>query len=215
MDETTWPLFGLRLRTERLELRIPTDPELVDMVAAVRQGIVGDEPYPMSVGWVDEPEPRRTWNALAFHWRCRAAISPDDFNLVFGVFLDDVAIGTQDIGASDFTSLRGVSTGSWIARPWQGNGYAREMRAAVLELGFTCLDATHATSSARDTTTRSIKVSTGLGYRENGRLPFSFAGEVAEEVRFRLDRTDWEARVDRPSVEISGWEPCAPMFKPS
>ena len=209
-----WPLFGLTLRTERLELRIPTDPELVGMVEAIQSGIVGDEPFPMSVGWVDEPEPLRSWNALSFHWRCRAAISPDDFNLVFGAFLDGTFIGTQDIGASTFQTLRGVNTGSWIGKPWQGNGYAREMRAAVLTLGFSCLGATHATSSARDTTVKSIKVSTGLGYRENGRLPFSFGGEVAEEVRFRLDRADWEANPDRPPVEITGWEPCARMFEP-
>ena len=214
MDASTWPLFGLTLRTERLELRIPTDDELVGMVAAIRRGIVGDEPYPMTVGWVNEPEPQRSWNALAFHWRCRAAITPDDFNLVFGVFLDGTAIGTQDIGASDFRTLRGVGTGSWIAKPWQGNGYAREMRAAVLALGFECLGATHATSSARETTRRSIRVSTGLGYRENGRLPVRFGDEVAEDVRFRLDRRDWEAIPDRPLVEITGWDACAPMFDP-
>ena len=213
MDERTWPLFGLTLRSARLELRIPTDPELVGMLEAIRSGIVGDEPYPMSAGWVDEPEPRRSWNALSFHWKCRATITPDDFNLVFGAFIDGTFIGTQDIGASDFLTLRGVNTGSWIAKPWQGNGYAREMRAAVLTLGFDRLGATHAASSARATTVKSIKVSEGLGYRENGRVPFRFGNDVAEEVKFRLDRDDWEAVADRPPIEIVGWDACAPMFE--
>ena len=210
-----WPLFGLTLRTERLDLRIPADPELVDLVAAIGLGIVGDEPYPMSGRWVDEPEPQRTCNALAFHWRCRAGITADDFNLVFGVFLDGQPIRTQDIGASNFLRLRGVGTGSWIAKPWQGNGYAREMRAAVLALGFERLGATHATSSARNTTEKSIRVSLGLGYRENGRLPFLFGDEVGEDVRFRIDRADWDAIPDRPAVEITGWDACAPFFEPS
>ncbi|MEM9467018.1 MAG: GNAT family protein [Actinomycetota bacterium] len=211
---TDWPLFGLTLRTERLELRMPTDTDLAGVVAAIRTGIVGDEPYPLSAPWAIEPEPLRTRNALSFHWRCRSSITPDSFHLPFAVVHDGEIVGTQAIGARDFQTLRTISTGSWIATPWQGRGFAREMRAAVLQLGFEHLGATVATSSARQTTDRSIRVSVGLGYRENGRLPFAFGDEVAEEVHFRLDRSDWAAGDDRPEVAITGWEACVPMFEP-
>ena len=34
-----WPLFGLRLRTEHLELRLPTDDELIELLDLARAGI--------------------------------------------------------------------------------------------------------------------------------------------------------------------------------
>ena len=214
MDSTHWPLFGLTLRTLRLELRMPTDDDLVGIVAAIGSGILGDEPYPFSTTWAHDPEPQRTWGALAFHWRCRAEITPDSFNLPLAVLLDGEVVGCQSIGASDFRALRTFSTGSWIAQAWQGQGFAREMRAAVLAFGFDHLGGTVATSSARATTGRSIKVSTSLGYRENGRVPCSFGDEVGEDVRFRLDKADWDALPDRPEVTVEGWSDCAPMFQP-
>lgn len=213
MDETTWPLFGLRLRTPRLELRPPTDGDLAGLVAAMQLGIVGDEPYPFSTAWYDEPEPKRTREALAFHWRCRAGVTADDFNVPMVAVLGDTVIGVQSIGARDFLTLRTFGTGSWLAKPWQGQGLGKEMRTALLTFGFECLDGQVATSGARQTTDRSIKVSTSLGYRENGRNPTTFGGEVGEEVRFRLDRADWDALPDRPPVEITGWRACAPMFE--
>ena len=75
MDASHWPLFGLTLRTERLELRMPTDDDLVGVVAAIGAGIIGDEPNPFSSNWALESEPQRTWNALAFHWRARASVT--------------------------------------------------------------------------------------------------------------------------------------------
>lgn len=212
MDETTWPLFGLRLRTPRLELRMPTDDDLVGVVAAIAEGIVGDEPYPFTTTWALQDEPQRTWNALAFHWGCRAGFTADAFQLPFAVFHEGTAIGTQGVGATDFAAMRTVDTGSWIAKPRQGRGFAKEMRAAVLTFAFDHLGATVATSSARQTTDRSIKVSAGLGYRENGRAPFRFGDEIGEDVRFRLDVADWRALDDRPAVTVEGWDVCEPMF---
>ena len=86
------------------------------------------------------------------------------------------------------------------------------MRAAVLTFAFEHLGATVATSNARRTTDRSIKVSTGLGYRENGRAPFRFGDEIGEAVRLRLDVADWRRLDERPLVTVDGWHHCAPMF---
>ena len=39
MIETYWPLFGLRLRTPRLTLRLPTDDDLARLAQFVERGI--------------------------------------------------------------------------------------------------------------------------------------------------------------------------------
>jgi len=36
---TAWPLFGLRIRSERLVLRLPTDDDLVELMAVAKAGI--------------------------------------------------------------------------------------------------------------------------------------------------------------------------------
>ncbi|MEM9200005.1 MAG: GNAT family protein [Actinomycetota bacterium] len=212
MNADLWPLFGLRLRTERLELRLATDDDLVGLVDAINDGILGDEPYPFATTWYLQPDPVRTWRALQFHWRARAGVTPDSFNLPFIVVADGTVIGTQGVGARDFLALRTFSTGSWLTRRAQGRGFGKEMRGAVLAFGFTCLNAATATSAARQSTERSIKVTQSLGYRENGRYPFLFGDEPGEEVNFRLDRADWDTRPDRSAVEIVGWEACSAMF---
>ena len=191
---------------------MPTDDDLVGLVDAIRSGIVGTEPYPFATSWAIDAEPQRTWNTLAFHWGCRTGISGDSFKLPLVAVHDGAVIGSQSIGADDFKALRTVNTGSWIATPWQGRGFAREMRSAVLTFAFEHLGATVATSNARRTTDRSIKVSTGLGYRESGRAPFRFGDEIGEAVRLRLDVADWRRLDERPLVRVDGWHHCAPMF---
>lgn len=95
-----------------------------------------------------------------------------------------------------------------------GSGLRQGDAGRLLSLAFDHLGATVATSSARQTTGRSIKVSESLGYRENGRSPFRFGDDIAEDLRFRLDEPDWRALDDRPAVTIEGWDVCAPMFEP-
>lgn len=36
---TAWPLFGLRIRSERLVLRLPTDVDLPALMAVAKEGI--------------------------------------------------------------------------------------------------------------------------------------------------------------------------------
>lgn len=215
MDPTDWPLFALRIRTPRLELRIPTDDDLSEMLVAVRDGIFDErEPSPFSGPWATLPEPQRTRSALQFHWRLRAAFTPDDFDLPFLVVVDGAVAGSQSIHAHDFRLLRGVGSGSWLGRRWQGQGLGREMRAAMLEFAFSHLGASHATSAARLTNARSIAVSTGLGYRVNGQTVGRFGtGEADEQYLFRLDREEWLTRRDRPEIEVTGWDACASMFE--
>lgn len=51
--------------------------------------------------------------------------------------------------ATDFPTLRTAGTGSWLGRSYQGKGLGTEMRAAILHLLFSGLDAVAATSGRR------------------------------------------------------------------
>jgi hypothetical protein len=48
-----WPLFRLRLATDRLELRPPTDDEVAELARVARRGIHGDDVMPFANGWTD------------------------------------------------------------------------------------------------------------------------------------------------------------------
>lgn len=216
MDPTDWPLFALRLGTPRIEMRLPTDDDLPELMTVIRDGMLEDgEPYPFAGPWALEPEPKRTWAALQHNWRARADVTPERFQLPFITVIDGAIAGVQGLTATDFPRLRQVDSGSWLGRDWQGHGYGREMRAAMLTFAFEVLGAEVALSEARISNTRSIAVSRSLGYRDNGMTRTGFGADEADErLGFRLDRADWENRADWPSVTIEGWDICAPMFEP-
>lgn len=47
--EPNWPLFGLRIRSQRLVLRLPTDEDLVRLIAVARAGIHPEGSMPFGV----------------------------------------------------------------------------------------------------------------------------------------------------------------------
>lgn len=216
MDPADWPLFALRLRTARIEMRLPTDDDLGELVAVMREGVLEDAgPYPFAGPWILADEPQRSWSALQFNWRSRADFTPERFHLSFITVVEGRIAGVQGLMADQFPRLRQISSGSWLGREWQGKGYGREMRAAMLTFAFEALGAEVALSEARIGNSRSIAVSRALGYRDNGTVRMGFgADETDESLNFRLDRADWETRHDWPAVTIEGWDTCAPMFQP-
>jgi RimJ/RimL family protein N-acetyltransferase len=67
-----WPLFDLRLETERLVLRVPQDDDFPGLLDAVDAGIHDPEMMPFTVPWTDaEPEARRI-SAVQHWWGNRA-----------------------------------------------------------------------------------------------------------------------------------------------
>jgi RimJ/RimL family protein N-acetyltransferase len=94
-------------------------------------------------------------------------------------------------------------TGSWVGRAFQGRGIGREMRAAALHLGFAGLGATRALTDAFADNAASLAVTRSLGYRPAGRHWMTRRGEPAEQLRFVMDRADWDAR-RRSDIEIDG-----------
>ena len=86
------------------------------------------------------------------------------------------------------------------------------MRDAILTLAFGPLEAVRAITSAWHDNHASLGVSRALGYVPNGETLHRRDDGVDRMLYLRLDRADWLARTDRPAVEITGFEPCRPLF---
>ena len=123
-----WPLFGLRLFTPRLELRVARDEDIPGLAEAAIRGIHDPERLPFARAWTDEPPETLRREMARYFWRERAAVAPGTWMLNFAVLEDGVPIGVQDLRAVDFTPLRTVSTGSWLTGHWQCAGSDRDAR---------------------------------------------------------------------------------------
>jgi len=211
MAHPLWPLFDLSIRSARLELRLPTDVELAELAAVARAGIHPPDEMPFAAAWSTLPSPRFERNFAAHHWAMRGSWSPDEWTLNLGTFLDGRAIGSQGIGARRFGTFRTVHTGSWLGQPFQGQGYGKEMRAAVLAFAFDHLGAVLARSDAFLTNPRSAAISRSLGYVEDGLDEAAPEGTPVTTQRFRMTAEMWRAR-PRDQIEVTGLDACRDLF---
>lgn len=203
-----WPLFGLRITTPRLELRLPTDDDLAELVALSTRGIHDPATMPFGVSWTDVPSPRFEWESLQHHWGRRADLSAASWRLGFGVRCEGEPVGIQSIHADDFPRLRTAETGSWLGRAHHGRGIGTEMRRAIVHFGFEVLGALAITSSAFVDNPASQRVSLAVGYEPNGRQFNAQRDQRGEQIRFLLTRERWLAtRPDLP-VTVTGWDAC-------
>jgi len=146
--EAAWPLFGLRIRSENLVLRLPTDEDLLALLDLARGGIHPPDEMPFAVAWSVRESPEFERGFLAHHWSSRGAWSIDDWRLNLMVEADGLPIGSQSVWGHAFPVHRTVDTGSWLGREVQGKGLGKEMRSAVLSFAFDGLGARFAESSA-------------------------------------------------------------------
>ncbi len=203
-----WPLFGLRITTPRLELRLPTDDDVAELVELSRRGIHDPAAMPFGVPWTDVPSPRFEWESLQHYWGSRANLSAASWRLGFGVRCEGEPVGIQSIDADNFPRLRTAQTGSWLGQAHHGRGIGSEMRRAVVQFGFEVLGALAITSSAFVDNEASQRVSLAVGYEPNGRQFNAQRDRRGEQIRFLLTRERWLAtRTDLP-VTVTGWEPC-------
>ena len=207
-----WPFFDLRVRTPKLELRMPTDDDLCELFELARKGIHDPEVMPFLIPWTDHlDEPDALHRFCQYHWQGRGAIAPERFSLELAVVVDGAIVGTQSIRAVDFALVRVVITGSWVGRAHQGKGIGSEMRATILQLAFAGLDARCATTEAFDDNPASLRVTEKLGYVENGQEWLRARDAVVLSRNYRMEREDWEPR-RRTDIEISGLEACLPLL---
>jgi RimJ/RimL family protein N-acetyltransferase len=199
-------LWQIRLRTPRLELRLPTEDEVEELFEVAAAGIHPPEEMPFAVAWTDDLQHDTFVEFHRMRWR---EWSPDDWVCNFVTFLDGRVIGTQGIEARHFARERTVATGSWLGSNDQRKGYGTEQRAAVLEFAFRGLDARAAVTGAMFPSIASQRVSEKLGYRVVGTSEFAPRGEAIQHYDYRLERDDWHSPVP---VEITGLEPALHLF---
>ena len=198
-----WPLFGLKIRTPRLELRYPTDDDLALLVELTREEIHPPDFMPFSTPWTRDASPDRERNALRYWWRLRATVSADMWVLPFLVVDRGEPVGVQDLKGVAFPVTRSVVTGSWLVRRRQGTGIGKEMRAAVLHLAFAGFGADEAHTSAFVDNPASLGVTKSLGYAPNGWQTDVREGQAVEHLRFVLRRSDWDVQ-RRNDIGVEG-----------
>jgi RimJ/RimL family protein N-acetyltransferase len=201
------PLFGLRIRTPRLELRLPTESELNELYELAAAGIHPPGEMPFGVAWTDD---LTRDSFLAYHHSLRESWTPEAWKVDLGTWVDGVLAGVQGIGADDYAERRTIGTGSWLGDRFQAQGVGTEMRTAVVELAFRELGAAAVTSSAFETNAASRRVSEKLGYSVVGREFISPRGTPQPHVLLRLERERWSGAPF--AVEVGGVEPCLPLF---
>lgn len=194
-----WPLFGLRLTTPRLHLRIVRDDDIPPLLEAALGGIHDPAVMPFTVPWTDAAPDDLRRDFARHQWRQRVSVQPNNWTLNFAVIVDGIPVGIQDVNAVDFALRKTIVSGSWLAQSHQGNGFGTEMRAAILQFAFDYIGAEVAESDAATWNAASLAVSARLGYSESGHgRQVSRQGEVMETVGLRLLREDFQ----RPSWEV-------------
>ena len=203
-------LYGLRLRTPRLELRLGSHEELVELGRLAERGVHPPEEMPFAVNWTDRSgEPDFVDSFVAYHERHLASWTPDKWELNLLVWESGRQVGTQGMLAEEFRARRAVHTGSWLGREHQKRGLGTEMRAALLELAFRGLGAERAESSWLEGNEASRRVSEKLGYVEHSLGTKSPRGVPVVEHGVEIERDAWRCPVP---VEFEGLEPCLPLF---
>jgi RimJ/RimL family protein N-acetyltransferase len=203
------PLFGLRLRTERLELRLPTVDELRELAHLAEAGVHPPDEMPFFHPWTDAiGRPDFVDGFLAFHLEQRENWRIDAWNLLLGVWLRGELVGTQ---GAELTEPGVAETGSWLGIRFQRRGVGTEMRAAILALLFDGIGLDLATSGALAGNDASARVSEKLGYEPAGEGEASPRGVAVRHRKFRLTRERWDA-LPRVPVEITGLDPCLQLF---
>ena len=206
-----FPLFGLRLRTPRLELRLPEPEELAELAEVAVAGIHAPDTMPFLTPWTLDPPADIARRVIQQQWRWLGAWTPQDWALKLAVFHDGAVIGQQEISALDLAVRREVRTGSWLGQAHQGKGFGTETRAAVLHLAFAGLGAEEAVSFAFTHNAASRAVSAKLGYVDDGTERQVVQGKLVIDTRQRLTRAAWE-RHRTVDVTIDGLKPCLSLF---
>ncbi|MFJ8844284.1 GNAT family N-acetyltransferase [Streptomyces cyaneofuscatus] len=211
MSHRYWPLHGLRIRTPRLELRLPDEALLDELASVGAGGVHAPDRMPFIVPWTDG-EPDEVGRATYQHvLGTIAGWTEKNWHLTLAVLHDGKVVGRQDVMGREFGVRREVMTGSWLGLPHQGRGIGTEMRAAALHLAFEGLGARYAVSDARTDNAGSLGVSRRLGYEPDGLQIEVIRGEAVTLQRLRLDRAGWEKHrsVD---VTVEGLDACRADF---
>jgi RimJ/RimL family protein N-acetyltransferase len=203
MRNPHWPLLDVRVVTPVLELAPLDDERCVELATLAARGVHDPATMPFAVPWTDQPSPTLEREALRYWWTCRAEARPAAWNLNLAVVVDGKVVGASGLNTHEFAVTRSFETGSWLGREHQGRGLGTGVRLATLALGFDGFGAEEATTSAFRDNPASLGVTRKLGYERNGVVRNERRGAMAETLRFRMARAQWDTI--RPSgIELHG-----------
>lgn len=207
--EEVWPPLGLRIESPRLVLRHIRETDFPAYLAAASSGVKHTERSPFVAPWDENPPEELARQSLPWLYSRRDRVGPDSWALMLAVLTKDdqgqerQLIGMQDVLADEWQVLRTVTSGSWLRSDAQGEGFGREMRAAMLIWAFDHFGAEYAESGAYDWNRRSRRVSESLGYFQSGtrRVADAHGQQPEWEHQLRLPRNDflrppWTVTVD-------------------
>lgn len=189
-----WPLWGLRLTHGDLELRVVRDADAVALGRIIHTVLPEDTAHHLpnlTVNAIAPTEEETVRRSLQYQWSLRASVSPSSWALPFAVVESGRVVGSQDLRAESFATLREVDTGSYLVADARGRGIGTRMRAMVLELAFAHLGALSATSSHVEGNDASRRVSLRCGYEPDGVRLVEFRGRRLIDHRLRLDAARW------------------------
>ena len=199
-----WPLFDLRLATDRLQLRPVCEQDLPEL-AAIR-------PDPRLPGHAFlDTDVQRLVAMFQSYWQGLGHWTEADWRLDFCVEHEGRLIGMQTLEGREFALRRTAETASWLEEPSQGREFGKEMRAAVLHLAFEGLGAEVAVTEAYTENAASLGVSRSLGYEPNGYDVQVERGEPRTVVRLRMSLAQWLA-TRAHAVVVKNLDPCLAWF---
>jgi RimJ/RimL family protein N-acetyltransferase len=146
MEQSYWPLFNLRIRNARVEIRLATDDDLdaLARLAFARCPRSSDDAIPKAMDRRTVAPARARVTPVGLESSRGVATESWTFN--GAVVVDGEVVGVQDASAEHFADRRAVKTGSWLGREFQGRGIGTAMREAMLAFVFDGLGAESAIS---------------------------------------------------------------------
>lgn len=163
-----YPPFGLLVTAGDISLRLFRDSDLPAYADLITSPLFQDENANFVFNWLSADPAVQLRQSQQFLWTARAGIGPQAWKLTMGVFDAGRLIGSQDMSAHDFNTLRVVTSGSYLRLDAQGQGIGTLMRQLALVLVFDHLGAVRAESSAIIGNDRSLAVSRHCGYELDG-----------------------------------------------
>jgi RimJ/RimL family protein N-acetyltransferase len=207
-----WPLFGLRITTDDVELRYPTDDDLLVLAEVAACGVHDPAEMPFHFAWSDGSPDEVAQRVLQYNWRARGDWTLDKWDLTFVVCVNGQIVGTQGLHAEAFAVRRSLTTGSWLGREFQGRGIGTAMRRAALWFTFTQLEADYAFTAAHHDNPASNAVTAKLGYEPNGFSIDSPRGAPVPTTSFVLSRANWERLAVPANITCEGFDAARVMF---
>lgn len=206
-----WPVYRLRITTDRLVLRLPTEDELAEVAHVAAAGVHHPSERPFLTPWAEGSAEERARFVARGHWGSLADWTPERWSLGLCVFASGQPVGMVSLNGRDFRVVREVTTSSWLGLPHQGKGFGTEARIGLLTLAFDVLEAEAALTEVFQDNHSSQGVSRRLGYERDGISRDARGDEAVVSDRLRLTRANWLAG-ERAKAEVIGFDDCRSCF---